>query len=146
MKLMGIGLSLIALTAGAAAAQDTPEPDRAGQGTLICEGTGTVRLDMAGNLFISADHPGNARIRNADQVLASGSGQRIDRGNWTYLRGWEGEINVSGNRFQARLTGHHATFTATGRGRAWLRGVGHCFANGIRVELTSAEQEVSLEA
>jgi hypothetical protein len=64
-------------------------------------------------------------IREAEQIEASGQGQRVDRaGGVVVFYGHEGTIHIEGENMVVRMIGKKIEFTAEGKGKAWLRGRG----------------------
>jgi hypothetical protein len=139
-----VALVLASMTGVAGAAPASEE--FAGQGRLACEGVGVAILNMTGHLDVAADRGANAFFKGVESLHAVGKGRRIDRGDWTYLYGWKGEVNAEGRDFYAHLTGNSASFVAIGRGRARVKGHGACNANGVIIKLTPVFQEISLES
>lgn len=121
----------------------TTRPNQSGR--LSCEGSGFAVLEMTGKLQIESVGGGNAYFNGALSVQARGEGYRIDRGAWTILFGWKGQVTARGNRFQAQLAGQAINFMASGRGHARIRGQGHCTVNGTMIELTAEFQEIEVQ-
>lgn len=123
----------------------TPELLSPQQGTAICAGGGFVVLELTGTVHISQLEKGNVYIHCARHVWAQGQGQRLDRGEWTFLYGWEGPVHLEGCCFQVQVASKAFELTATGRGYARLRGEGACTINGVSYPLTSEFQEFTLQ-
>lgn len=95
-----------------------------GKGWLHAEGSGTARLHMTGHVEIKGHGVGVVYIHGAESIVASGHGRRLDYGRTTVFRGYQGTINVTGERMVIRMIGGKIDFFARGKGTAILRGRG----------------------
>jgi hypothetical protein len=107
----------------------------AGTGTLNAQGTGKASLRMEGNLRVTFD--GKLKIIDRDgdaDIQVNGDGLLIVRTRGdaqVYIyRGFNGEANVQGGDFSAKMIGRDIDLTATGTGIAKLRGDGTCSTSG----------------
>ncbi len=115
---MGVVLALacvFALLPGAALAAPTAAAYE-GTGALTCEGVGTAALVMGGKLHVDAQAPANMQIRHANQIAANGAGKRVDYGLWTYLFGWQGQVEVTGAHFFTHIAGETIAIYGYGQG------------------------------
>lgn len=114
------------------------------QSQLICKGSGFAVLELSGSVSVSAMDGGNAYIMGAESIRAQGEGEWIDRGSWTFLLGWHGALQVAGEAYQVQLAQRGLNFTATGAGRARVRGDGVLIVNEQTIPLTHEFQEIPL--
>lgn len=121
-----------------------PKELRQSQRYLICQGTGFAVLEMSGSVVINAMEGGNAYIMGAGSVRAQGEGEWIDRGPWTFLLGWHGELQVSGEDCQIQLSQRAINFIASGAGRARVRGHGQLLIDEETIPLTEEFLEIPL--
>ena len=127
-----IVLTLVVLMLGFGLAEAAEGKVMVGSGTLRTEGRGLARLECReAEVSIMGRGVGVIVIKGAEVVRAEGRGRRINQPDGTvYLYGWEGSVFVSGERMLVRIEGGHIEFTATGTGRAFLRGQGSYWVNG----------------
>ena len=113
-------------------------------GHLSCEGSGFAVLEMSGSVHVESMDGGNAYILGAKSVRASGEGEWIDQGAWTFLLGWHGQLSVNGSRYQIQLAKRAISFEASGEGAVRIRGDGYCVYNNKVIHLTPEFQEIQL--
>ncbi len=101
-------------------------------------------LEITGSVLVESMEGGNAYIMGARSVRATGKGEWIDQGEWTFLLGWHGQLAVSGSRCQIQLAKRAINFQANGEGAVRVRGDGHCVYNNQVIPLTREFQEISL--
>ncbi len=115
-------LGLMGLTAGGALA--APAADVQGTGRIWASGSGYARLAGSGEVRINRGF-GEVRIRNAEEVIATGRGQRETlRDGTVRIWGWDGEVTVRGKDMTVEILGARIGFTAAGRGTVLLKGRG----------------------
>lgn len=113
-------------------------------GHLSCEGSGFAVLEMSGSVHVESMDGGNAYILGAQSVRATGEGEWIDQGAWTFLLGWHGRLSVNGSRYQIQLAKRAINFEANGEGAIRIRGDGYCTYNNRVIRLTPEFQEIQL--
>ncbi len=111
---------------------------------LSCEGSGFAVLEMSGSVHVESMDGGNAYILGARSVRATGEGEWIDQGAWTFLLGWHGELSVNGSDYQIQLAKRAISFEASGQGAVRIRGDGYCVYNNKVIHLTPEFQEIQL--
>jgi hypothetical protein len=113
---------LLSLTAVGVASADIIQ----GKGRLHAEGAGVAILRMTGHVEITGHGIGAVYIYGAEEIKATGNGDRIDRpGGGVVFRGYRGTINVTGDRMVVKMIGGKIDFNAYGKGTAFLRGRGY---------------------
>jgi hypothetical protein len=97
-----------------------------GKGWLHAAGSGTAILRMSGQVEINGHGVGAVYIYGAEDIQAQGQGRRTNlAGGGVIFRGYEGTIQVVGERMTVKMIGEQIDFTAHGKGVAHLRGRGH---------------------
>ena len=95
-----------------------------GKGWLRAKGSGVATLHMTGHVEINGHGVGVVYIHGAEKIVASGHGKRLDYGRTTVFHGYQGTINVTGERMVVKMVGGKIDFFARGKGTAILRGRG----------------------
>lgn len=121
-----LGATAVSADTGAGQAKTAGTVVIRGTGTLSAQGAGVAWLNGSGNIFIRGHGLATIYVRNADRIVASGAGRRLNlRNGITLFVGWRGTVDVAGDHMSVRIQGGLIDFTATGTGRAVLRGRGH---------------------
>lgn len=147
MRLVALPAALVAAlltTSVAVAAEPAAATDAtliAGRGTLAASGAGTARV--AGSFVLVGSMDGGwvkvSGLAGPDIVRVTGFGSRTRLADGSILfRNVHGKVYVAGRRVVVTLSGPHIRFIATGRGIAWLRGVGTYSVNGGRPQRWSS--------
>ncbi len=143
-----IGLTLLPSAAYAAAPAASALQNRTesttvnGIGTLSCSGNGNAVINMHGKLEYASLGDATLKLRGANTVSATGDGTQKQVGHWTLYQNWNGTVTVHDAHFQAHATGSDITFTARGKGHAWLKGQGSCTINGEPLALSETTQVI----
>ena len=110
-----------------------------GKGWLHARGAGVAMLKMSGNIEITGHGVGLVYIYGADEIYATGDGQRVDRpGGGVVFRGYRGTITATGRDIVVKMAGGKIDFKAEGKGKAYLRGRGHYETGHISADWDSA--------
>jgi hypothetical protein len=136
---------LLSLTLVGVASADVVQ----GKGWLHAEGAGVAVLRMSGDIEINGHGIGVVYIYGADEIEATGRGDRHDRpGGGVFFRGYRGTITANGEEMIVKMIGGKIDFTAQGEGTVFLRGRGHYetghasgdwAADGSTLEVTEEE-------
>lgn len=133
-----LALSLVGASSVAAAEPSAPSQARAivvaGTGTLAAHGSGVARLAGSYVLVGSMDG-GSIRIAGASRwttirVTGWTSKTRLADGTLVF-RGVHGSFFIAGRTIVTRIESSEVRFVATGHGRAFLRGHGEYWVNGV---------------
>ena len=131
-------LSLVGASSAAAAEPSASSPAHsvvvAGTGTLAARGSGVVRLAGTYALVGTMDG-GSIRISGASRwttirVTGWASKTRLADGTLVF-RGVHGSFFIVGRTIVTRIESSKVRFVATGHGRAFLRGHGQYWVNGV---------------
>jgi len=95
-----------------------------GHGTLFAAGAGEALLRGDGTITITGKGAGSIWVKGAEAIDVHGEGTKYEYMGGTLYVGWRGRIQVSGSQLEVHITGALIEFTATGTGRAFLRGDG----------------------
>lgn len=96
-----------------------------GEGWLHAEGNGFAKLTMSGQVDIESQAVGVVYIYGAEEIKAEGQGRRVDRPNGGVIfYGFDGKIQITGQRMVIKMIGRRINFTAEGKGQAVLHGKG----------------------
>ncbi|KPJ72381.1 hypothetical protein AMJ52_06530 [candidate division TA06 bacterium DG_78] len=99
-----------------------------GKGTISAQGNGFIKLKGTGDVEISGDGVlwiVDCSIDENLEVQVQGDGEKMQTPGfiWAY-RGFNGSATISGGPMKVVLQGKDIDFTATGKGKLYLRGVG----------------------
>jgi hypothetical protein len=99
-----------------------------GKGTISAQGNGLVKLKGTSDIEISGDGLlwiVDCSIDENLEVQVQGDGEKMQTPGfiWAY-RGFNGTATISGGPMKVVLQGKDIDFTATGKGKLYLRGVG----------------------
>ena len=130
-------LAALPLAAFAQTAEGTGHIVAEGDGLAYLRGEGWVRITGNGTLLIR-DRAGDA------EIVVTGNGSRVQRGQTIYYRGFDGEAYVRGSAITVGLRGHDIHLEAEGTGVVYLRGEGWYNVNGEEGRWTASGVRLQL--
>lgn len=120
-----------------------------GKGTISAQGNGVIKLKGSGDIEISGDGVlwiVDCSIDENLQVQVQGAGEKMMTPGFIYAyRGFNGTATVSGGPMKMVLQGKDIDFTASGKGKLYLRGKGTYQRGNLVKEWSEFGEEITIK-